>query len=88
MIVFKGVLTVQNCFQDDRNLTDEMKKPLRHQQLEQKKIMLINHYRGSANVSYFYLKYCSKSLKKIIVLFYVCNQGLSGFGTLDIIQTL
>lgn len=51
LIVSQGVLIVQNCFQDDRNLTDEMKKPLRHQQLEQKKIMLINHYRGSANVS-------------------------------------
>ncbi|XP_054279707.1 protein diaphanous isoform X2 [Macrosteles quadrilineatus] len=34
---------------DDRNLTEEMKEPLRKQVLQNKKSMLINHYRGSAN---------------------------------------
>lgn len=88
MIVFIGVLTVHNCFQDDRNLTDEMKKPLRHQQLEQKKIMLINHYRGSANVSYFYLSTAVSLSRKLSFSFMFVIKVYLALALCFFIQTL
>lgn len=48
-VVPKG-LTQNLCFQDDMNLTEEKKMPLRMQPTENKKKMLINHYKGVTQV--------------------------------------